>query len=120
MAMKESEGDQPLRNLGLWLGMVGPPSIWLIQFQTIYMLVYRVCGTNRTLLLHITCFSFLMLIVALGIYPLRIWQNRSRSDAATLRPRGFMAIVGVMTTALFALVQLAQWIAAFVVDPCPM
>jgi hypothetical protein len=116
----ETAVDRPLRDLGLWLGILGPPAVWLIQFQTIYMLVYPACGAQRNFVIHITCFIFLVAITALGVSPLRTWRDAPRSDERTNRTRRFMGIVGGMSTALFLLLVIAQWIAAFIVDPCPM
>jgi len=112
--------DRPWRDLGLWLGMVGPPTIWLIQFQTVYMLVYPACGAQHNFVIHVTCFIFLLVVAAFGLSPLRTWRNAASAPDKVGRTRSFMAIVGVMSTALFLLLVIAQWIAAFIVDPCPM
>jgi hypothetical protein len=98
--------------------MIGPPFVWLIQFQTIYMLVYPACGAQRNLIVHLTCFIFLVIIAVLGVSPLQTWRRAANDRENVVRTRRFMALVGMMTTALFLLVLIAQWIAAFIVDPC--
>jgi hypothetical protein len=117
--MKASESiDRPLRDFGLWLGIVGAPSIWLVQFQTIYMQVYPACGTGRNVNIGLCCAGFFIVIASLGIYPLRNWnQNRAGGNPVS-RTRRWMSILGVMTVALFLLVVIAQWSAALLVDPC--
>ncbi len=110
--------DRPLRDLGLWLGIIGPPSLWLIQFQSVYLMVYPACGTGRTLNIGLTCAVFFVVIAALGIYPRKNWMDNRTPENVVSRTRRFMSIVGVMTTALFLLVVVAQWIAGVMVDPC--
>ena len=116
--MNETAIDRPLRDTGLWLGMIAPPSVWLIQFQTIYVLVYSACGAQHNFILHFTCAVFFAIIVAFGVYPLRSWSG-ARADTVVSRTRRFMAIIGVMSASLFGLVVIAQWIAAALVEACP-
>jgi len=110
--------DRPLRDFGLWLGILGPPSAWLVQFQTIYMQVYPACGVHRNLNIGFVCAGFFVVIAALGIYPARSWADHRFALDPVSRTRRFMSIVGVTSTALFLLVVIAQWIAAILVDPC--
>jgi hypothetical protein len=110
--------DRPLRDFGLWVGIVGPPSLWLIQFQSVYMLVYPACGTGRTANIGLTCAAFFLAIGALGIYPHTNWKRNRTAQNPIGRTRRFMSIVGLMTTALFLLVVIAQWIAGILIDPC--
>jgi hypothetical protein len=110
--------DRPLRDFGLWIGIIGPPSFWLIQFQTIYMLVYPACGAGRNLTIGFTCGIFFLVIVGLGLYPLRNYSVNRHPENPVSRTRRFMSILGLMSTALFLLLVIAQWIAALLVDPC--
>ena len=116
----ETALDRPLRDLGLWLGMVGPAVLWLIQFQILYMLVYPACDTQKKIMLHLTSFGFAIVIAALGIWPLLTWRRTNDGQSKAMRTRRFMAGVGIMTVSLFLLAVIAQWIAAIIVDPCPM
>jgi hypothetical protein len=110
--------DHPLRDFGLWLGILGPPLAWLIQFQSIYLLVYPACGVGRNLNIGLTCAGFFALIAALGVYPRRNWNENRYAQNPVSRTRRFMSIVGVMSTALFLLLLVAQGIAAMMIDPC--
>lgn len=118
--LSASAMDRPQRDLGLWVGMVGPAMLWLIQFQALYMMVYPACDTQKKVILHLTCFGFLIAIGALGVWPLLTWRRTNDKGAEVMRTRRFMAAVGIMSVSLFVLAVIAQWIAAFVVDPCPM
>jgi hypothetical protein len=110
--------DRPLRDLGLWLGIVGAPFIWLVQFQTIYMQVYPACGTGRNVNIGLCCAGFLVVIGVLGIYPLRIWSGNRVGQTPVSRTRRFMSILGVMSVGMSLLVVIAQWSAALLLDPC--
>jgi hypothetical protein len=116
--MSDEAIDRPLRDFGLWLGIAGPPSVWLIQFQSIYMLVYPACGAGRNLNIGLTCAMFFAVIAACGVYPKKNWDRNALAENPVSRTRRFMSIVGVMSTALFLLLVIAQWIAAVLVDPC--
>jgi hypothetical protein len=116
--IRDDAVDRPLRDFGLWLGIVGSPLTWLIQFQTIYMLVYPACGAQRNVVVHATCFVFFLAIAALGIYPWYNWTQNRLAKNPVSRTRRFMSMLGVMTTGLFLLLVIAQWTAAIMLDPC--
>jgi hypothetical protein len=115
----EAETDRPLRDFTLWLAMVGSPTIWLIQFQTIYMLVYPACGSHHNAVIHATCAGFALCIAVILLIAWRHWTSARAAETAG-RTRRFMAVTGVMVSGLFLVVVIAQWIAAVMVDPCPI
>ena len=116
MNREESATDRPLRDFGLWLSMLGPPSLWLLQFQTVYILVYPACGAGRNFILGAACLTFFVLIALLAIYPAH--NLRAASDNRVVRTRHFMSLVGLMSVLLSLLLIFAQWMAAIMVDPC--
>jgi|SRR3954447_8826222 hypothetical protein len=118
--------------LGQWTGILGPPIAWMLHFQIAYFLVPRECSVQKHLALHVTfvvCFatSIACGVIAYGLLGLRAARVPAEQsggavdtlpdEAASARPR-FMAWVGVMSSAMFTLVILAQWIANFFIDPC--
>src|SRR5947208_1529809 len=85
--------DRPLRDFALWLGILGPPILWLTQFQTIYMLVYPACGQNRNFIIGITLLLFGLAIIAFGLIG---WSNRvpvAESPPRVKKTRRFMALL---------------------------
>lgn len=114
-----AETDRPLRDFSLWLAMVGSPAIWLIQFQTIYMLVYPACGSHHNAVINATCAGFFLCIAVIAIVAWRNWSNAHPAETAG-RTRRFMAMAGVLVSLLFLIVVIAQWIAALMIDPCPI
>ena len=74
--MKETtQTDRPWRDFSLWLAIVGSPTIWLIQFQTIYMLVYPACGSHHNAVINATCAGFFICIAVIAIMAWRNWSN---------------------------------------------
>jgi NADH:ubiquinone oxidoreductase subunit 4 (subunit M) len=93
-----------------WLGMLGPPSAWLINFQIIYSRVMPACASGTKVGLVISSVVFLALIVACGFLAF--------SELGAAGARKFMAQVGLMSAALFALITIAQTIATLLMDAC--
>ena len=110
--------------LGLWNGILGPPIYWLIHFQIIYALVPRVCMTHSHAALHMTTLVFLAATIVSGVIA---WKLRTPAplEPGTLEPietiparPWFMAQLGLMSSVMFSLIFIAQWIASLMIDPC--
>jgi NADH:ubiquinone oxidoreductase subunit 4 (subunit M) len=93
-----------------WLGMLGPPTLWLINFQIIYARVMPACASGTKIGLLISSIVFLALIVGCGVLAF--------GELGAAGARTFMAQVGLMTTGLFILVTIAQTIATLLMDAC--
>jgi hypothetical protein len=96
-----------------WLGMLGPPTIWIVNFEMIYAGVLSACEAKSKVALFISCLICLALIAGCGFLALRQLGAMDGHKA-----RRFMAQVGVLSAALFALVTIAQLIAIIIMDPC--
>jgi hypothetical protein len=106
------------RDLGLWLAILGPPAVWLVQFQTIYVLVYKACVDHRSLIISGTAAAFFVVIALLGVAALREWNRTRQGENVVSRTRRFMSRLGLASTLLFLIVLVAQWLAALMLDPC--
>jgi hypothetical protein len=107
--------------LSLWAGVLLAPLAFLLNLQVTYMLVALECD-NATPWLHAS--SLLMLLLALGGGWLA-WRDWRRTgggrpgDGGGVVPRSrFLAVMGLMTSALFALIILMQWVAVLLLQPC--
>ncbi|MFL6520141.1 MAG: hypothetical protein ACJ8NS_07970 [Chthoniobacterales bacterium] len=96
-----------------WLGMLGPPTIWLTNFEIIYARVLPACAIKSNIWLIIVSLISLALIAGCGFLAIRELASPAENKA-----RRFMAHVGVMSASLFALVTIAQIIAMLLMDPC--
>jgi hypothetical protein len=102
-------GDEK-RDFFAWIGMLGPPTLWIINFEIIYARVMPACASGTKIGLLISSVIFLALIIVCGFLAF--------GELTATGARKFMAQVGLMSAALFALVTIAQTIATFMVDAC--
>lgn len=118
-AAKEQGGEgDAFKHLLLWIGAVGAPIAWAIQFLIIYALVPHVCKVGASKSLHITSAVFILLGVSAGVLS---WWNLGRKEHSFEEEREsiiFMSRMGLMTSAMFTLIMLAQIIPTFFIDPC--
>lgn len=108
----------------LWLGLLLPPVVWALQLQTIYLLIgYNTCEGGSRSPVHITSLICLILSAFGFFVSWRNWMKTGgiewKSENSGIVPRSrFMAILGVLTGALFSIVIFAQWLPAIYGVPC--
>jgi hypothetical protein len=106
----------------LWPGVLLPPVVFLGELSLTYAYVPRACDAQRTSLLHCTLLAALAIVLATGV---RSWTEyqalgaRLPGDEGTPDERArFVALLGVLASAYFAVVIAAQGIAQWMVSPC--
>ena len=106
----------------LWFGILTPPLAFLLNLQLSYMLVPQVCATGQYFLLHLVPLGALLLTIGGGVSAWRNWQRAGQgrsSRAGGVLPRShFMAGVGLLSSGLFFLAIVAQWLPNFILSPC--
>lgn len=106
----------------LWLGFLLPPLAWAAQLQIVYLLSEAGCGSGNFLPNHIVSGAALIFSVCGGLVSWHNWVKAGgewKSEAAEPLARSrFMAILGVLTGALFTLVIFAQWLPTILGVPC--
>jgi hypothetical protein len=108
----------------LWFGVLGPPIIALVHQQAEYLLVPKYCHTGSALWLHLVSLVCLAIAALAGI---TAWSCLARAPSSgqpnpeppVQRPN-FMALVGLASSGLGALIIIAQAVATFMLDPCIM
>jgi hypothetical protein len=116
------EGSDARQNLALWIAVLGSAVVWAVQMQTSYSLVTWTCSIQRNWPLHVASLFFLILAALPGFIAWREWRanagsERERESAGAGRRR-FMAMLGLMLTAIFVILIVAQAIPSFFFDPC--
>lgn len=106
----------------LLFAFLGPPVIWSIRFGVSYSLLPWVCATGGVLLLQALTLAALAGTAWAGAVGWRQWRLAGRSTAAEFggadaRAR-FMALVGMLGSALFLVVIIAEALPLFLIDPC--
>jgi hypothetical protein len=122
-ASSVAEAQQPRQSFALWLGVVGPPLIWLAQFEIKYALAGAVPGGGRHFALMSVAIASLALLVASGLMSrrhTRLAETSSLDREAGIGARThFMGVLGMMSAALFFLATAAQAIADWFFQPGP-
>jgi hypothetical protein len=92
----------------LWTGLLLAPAAWLTSLEVGYMLVRSDCAAGTLVRQHLVHAVFIL--IALGGL-LVAWRARQAE-------REFLATLGVLVSASFVLVLVAQWIPTFLIHPC--
>lgn len=112
---------QPRSLFALWTQLIGPPVIWLTQFELRYALAGSHLAINHSLLLLTIAIVAAALIVLIAVFAREARRIAAASPldvAAGVTARNhFMAQVGLMMCALFFVVTVAQAIADFYFQP---
>ena len=109
--------------LVLWVGVLGGGVAWSVQMQTGYALARFSHAVPWLTAVH-HAVSLLGALAALGAMLLayREWRRLGGGEPAGVeggvsgRAR-FMAMLGIVTSGLFALVIVAQWVPVFFIKP---
>jgi cytochrome c biogenesis factor len=108
--------------LALWIGVLLAPIAFLLNLEAAYAVVPTACSSHHVLLVHLVHLACLLLALA-GLFTARrgwktlgaTWPGEQGDPLARSR---FMAGTGLLVSAMFVLVIVAQWIPSFVLDPC--
>jgi formate hydrogenlyase subunit 3/multisubunit Na+/H+ antiporter MnhD subunit len=121
-AKAEGEFSQTHGILWLWAGLLTAPLAFLLHLQVNYMLVTQLCQSEHKIVLHLVTFAFLLIAAGGGFVAWRNWESAGRQwpkDIGSVIERSrFMAIIGLLISALVVLALIAQLIPQFIYDPC--
>jgi uncharacterized membrane protein (UPF0182 family) len=112
----------PGRALRLWFAVLGPPLVWLVQFQTVYLASEWFCTSFDPTWIHAASIvaliiSLLALYVAFSEW--RASDGGTKVDKSDQRTRSrFMSIIGIMTGMLFTALIIATWLPTLTGVPC--
>src|SRR3954462_813051 len=116
------EHSDARRNLAEWVGVFAGPIAWAIHQQLSYSLVPWVCHTGHRFVLYLTNVFFFLMAIAGGVLSWTIYEKLKREAAATpsldIARQRFLVTLGMMTSALFASIIVAQALANFFINPC--
>ena len=106
----------------LWTANLLGPLATLVGLEIAYIFADRACTTGDMLPVHLTWIGSLLaalLAAGLGWREWHRWGGGHAGDDGGLAGRSrFLAILGMLLSAMAALVILAQWSAAFIFHPC--
>jgi vacuolar-type H+-ATPase subunit I/STV1 len=106
----------------LWLLVVLPPAIGAAAMEADYVLVRQACAAQHNVALYAVTIAGLVLIFATAFIAFTIWRvegTRWPTDDAELSTRiRFIAVLGILSSAMSFLLLLAQGIATIQFSPC--
>ena len=105
-----------------WVGLLLAPAAFFVHLQVAYVLVPWACVVRGQIWVHLSA----MIAIALALAGAWAgWLAHARADNAQSNegagavPRSrFLGVTGICSSALFALILIAQWAAGFVISPC--
>jgi hypothetical protein len=107
----------PPDSLPLWVGVLGSAAAWGAQLQTIYSLAPWACAQHRLPVLYGLEFLFLATAVVCGLLCIRYFHRGDQHTEEKDRTR-FLASYGMLSSAMFSTLIVAQTIATLMLDPC--
>jgi hypothetical protein len=106
----------------LWVGLLLAPTAFLINLEVAYALVPTACASRNVLPVHLVHLACLLLTLFGLLTAWRSWKTTGASwpgeQGDPLSRSRFMAGTGMLMSAMFVLVIVAQWIPSFVLNPC--
>jgi hypothetical protein len=105
----------------LWLGVLGPPLIYLFDLQASYTLANRACRSGSHLLYAGTTFIAAVLVVGLGLLSwsyLQALASANPEGASEPDRNRFLAMGGVAFSAFFLLIILSNLVPKFILGVC--
>ncbi|MBV9772378.1 MAG: hypothetical protein JO040_00415 [Gemmatimonadetes bacterium] len=106
----------------LWFALLAGPVAWMLGLNADYALVRVACAKDTLLPLHAVSLATLLLALAGGGVAWREWRRAGREwpgeGPGTIPRSRFMVAMGVLASALFSLVIVAQWVSILFLNPC--
>jgi hypothetical protein len=122
MNKAKKEFSEKRGQLWLWLGFLLPPVAWAIQLQTVYLTSEYGCQSNDFMPNNVVSVLALMFALIGGLVSWWNWLDSGRKwksdEAGPVARSRFMAILGILMSALFTLAIFAQWLPKLVGVPC--
>jgi hypothetical protein len=110
------------RTFALWTGILAGPVAWLVSFEINFALAPWACVNQQKILLYIVSLIAFIISAASGILAWSEWKQLGSEwpgEGGGAVPRGrIMAIGGMLMSALFCLVILAQAVPALMLGVC--
>ena len=122
MAMINEE--QATTPRALWVLVVAGPIIVAVEQQMNYVLVRQACSAQRNVALYVVTIVALLLMIATAMVGVSIWRRAGAewpTEASDLANRiRFIAVLGILSSAISFLLIVAQGIATVHFDPCQL
>jgi hypothetical protein len=107
------------RTVSFWAGLIAAPMLWFVNLNVSYGLVrYVQQHPGRQFLLALSSILFFALCLGCGVVSVRdLRRRRHASDTPTRRRLEFMAPLAILSSLLFAVAIVAQFLTTFFFNP---
>ena len=110
------------RDLALWIVVLAGPVVWLCSFEANYALAPWACTFQSKVALYLVSLLALALCAASLVFAWKLWKQFGAEwhaqDAGAIPRARAMAISGIVLSAAFFIVVLAQAIPEFMLESC--
>ena len=110
------------RDVALWTGIFAGPVVWLLSFEANFALAPWACEFQNKLALFIVTVLALILVASAGLLAWREWKAVGKTwpggAGGTLAREQIMAGSGILVSAMFFLVIVAQAIPNLILGAC--
>lgn len=113
----ERPGATHQRALALWFGLLGPSFLVLLNLEISYALTPWACRTGDHFIMIFATALFLVVDLIAGAGAARHLRRDWLEDTVLTRP-AFTAMIGVLLSALGAVVIIAQWMPNLYLSTC--
>lgn len=122
MAVRPPEVQRRTSAAG-WAGVLGAPAIWGTQQLGLYTLTQVVCHNQAYVILYAVSVACLIGTVITGFFSWRSWkisgeESPAETDGGPVARTRFLGALGLLVSAMFFLLILAQGIPSLFFDAC--
>ncbi len=126
MSTRQSIDQQtPVSQFTIWVGLLGAAGAWALHLVYSYSLVPAACTAGMGPLMYLGIPVFLLLAGGAGYLSWRVYEasqgpdgEPSDDELEAMKRLRFMALSGVVMSAFFFMVIIAQSVPIIVQDPC--
>jgi len=106
----------------LWFAFIAAPLAWLIDLEASYATVEWACAHHRRIVLFLIPSACLAVIAVAASLCWSAWNDLRREpdfEGGSVEDRSrFLALIGLLMSATFALVIITTFIARYLLSPC--
>ena len=121
MSSKNTQSHERASNFLLWLGILGPPTLWLTYLLVAYVLIHHASEKAKPMPLHLVSLGFIILSLAHGVMAWSQWRGVRYSsidlDEGPVPRTKMMSFIGMLSSIEFALIIGGSWVAMFLLHP---
>jgi len=106
------------RDVRLWASILAAPSAWFISLSANFALAPLACVSSGRVWLQVVSAVSLLIAAASGFVAYSAWREYGPAEGAPAERIRNMALAGLVLSAGFSLVILAQWIPNILLAGC--